>query len=106
MRPLRANSLSEPYLVSPWQLENLRALMHALLSKTFVRRVRLFSHIRCSGSRSVLQEMGDEFSTFDFRMEFAFADELHVREVAFANGVVISSDRGLDIYRAPSPNSE
>ena len=34
-------------------------------------------------------------------MSVAYQDDLHIREIAYNNNIVIISDRGLDIYRPP-----
>ena len=33
--------------------------------------------------------------------DFSFSEDLHIREAVFDNATVVSSDRGLDINRAP-----
>ena len=42
-----------------------------------------------------------KFEKVGLRLSVAYSEDLHVRELAFSKGVVASSDRGLDLYRAP-----
>merc|ERR1719401_2916119 len=39
------------------------------------------------------------FADRDLTINVDFEPELHLREIIFSNGIVISSDRGLDIFR-------
>ena len=57
----RAMSLriKEPYLVSSYQLDNLRTLLDALITNTFVRDVALVTHVRSRAQETSLSAVMD-----------------------------------------------
>ena len=93
--------IKEPYLVSKWQLGNLRVFFEALLETTQVRHVLLTTHARSKGSEEVLSELQGIYRGKGLQIEVVFNEDLHVREILYSNGVCVSSDRGLDVYRMP-----
>jgi len=92
--------ITEPYLVSCWQMANLSDLLDALVARSFVRTVRLLTHQRSEVSRDALVQLSERLTPIGMQLTIAFAPDLHLRELAYSNGTVISADRGLDIYKA------
>ena len=97
-----ALTIREPYLVSSWQHANFRCLLEALLSQTFVRQVQLCTHCRSKPALGFFDDLRKEFAELGLSLEVVFLDELHLRELVYNSGVTISSDRSLDIFKAPS----
>jgi len=92
-------SLKEPYIVSSWQVENLCCLCQALAGKTAVRTLHVETHFRSKTSTQALDELARNMLASDLCVSTDFVAELHLRELSFDNGIVIASDRGLDLYR-------
>ena len=93
-------SIKEPYLISSWQLANLAALFDGLLASTHVRVVKLSTHRRSdTGTIDVLCQ---HYLPMGLGITVAVSEDLQVREISYDNGTTILSDRGLDVYKAPS----
>jgi len=93
--------ICEPYLISSWQLRNLSDFLDALLVRTHVRKVALTSHFRSQCQAQALQEMVCKLGPLGLSFSYSFTTDLHLREVSYSNGVVITSDRGLDLFKSP-----
>ena len=94
--------ISEPYLVSGWQVANLRELVHALATKTHIKRIRLSTHVRSRSAESLLSAAQEVACGLDIDLSIAFCPDIHLRELSYSNGVTISADRGLDLFQAPN----
>jgi len=94
--------VSEPYLVASWQLENLETLFDGLLRFSHVRNVALSTHSRSEVNRNQLDDLVKKYSAMNLVISVAYVQDLHLRELVYSNGIVISSDRGLDLFQAPS----
>jgi len=94
--------IQDPYLVSSWQLQNLGSLVEALVAKSHVRKIRLSTHPRSLGSSAFLDRLALELADKGLSFSVAYVPDLHLRELAYSNGIAIIPDRGLDIYKGSS----
>ena len=94
--------IREPYLVSQWQIQNFVSLLGALVSHSHVRAVRLWTHTRSQPNDDTLRDIACKFKEMGVSVSIMYQHDLHVRELLYSNGIAILSDRGLDIFRAPS----
>jgi len=91
--------LSEPYLVSRWQLSNLRSLTDAITRGTHISKLRIVTHTRSRCQAELIDSLIEHCSTAGLSVACCYQEGLHLREMAFSNGIVVTCDRGLDIYR-------
>jgi hypothetical protein len=92
----------EPYLVGSWQIRNFQDWLDALVTLTHIRAVRLTTHVRSQFAQAELEEVLMRYGRLGLHVTIAYQADLHLREVAFSNGVVVVSDRGFDIFKAAS----
>jgi hypothetical protein len=99
-------TIEDPYIRQRHQLENFRRLCGLAVSKGHVKRIVLRSGVAFGED---LDEADAQLETlkrdlnkqYDVHLEWSRSGKMHNREVAFSNGWLIKSDRGLDLYYKP-----
>ena len=87
---------NDPYMVAPHHLDNLSQLVSSLVTATQVRKLQLITHTRSQVSGERLQGIVRWAKGLGITMAFSFLPDLHLREVAFSNGILVVMDRGSD----------
>jgi len=91
--------LSEPYLISGFQLNNLRFLCAELASKTHIRKILITTHERSKCQAEALHKLAQEAGAHNITTTLSYVQDLHIREMQFSNGITVTCDRGLDLYK-------
>ncbi|MFM7980957.1 MAG: MIT C-terminal domain-containing protein, partial [Candidatus Fonsibacter sp.] len=94
-------TLQEPYLAAEYQVANLRSLAPALLPTTSVRRLEVLTSGCSQRMLQQLQQLMQDMAAEGMQMTCRARPALHIRELAYSSGIVVTSDRGLDLYRRP-----
>jgi len=98
-----ACEIREPYLESVHQVNNLWEFleMAAQSSGGLLRDVVVYTQDSARAQRSRLALLVDRAASMGRKLEFRSEQRLHHREITTSTGIVIVSDRGLDLYEAP-----
>ena len=102
--PSESLQIKEPYLIAQWQIDALSELVDCMLRGSFVRTIKFSTHERSLQARESLENIAIHAASCGMSIQYAFASCIHVREFAFSNGITVSCDRGLDVFRAPLPD--
>ena len=97
-------TIHEPYLSSLHQVMNLSDFleMAASASNGLLTRAVLYTNESSRPQQERLSQLASRAAESGRHLEIHFMPRLHNREIELSNGVVIVSDRGLDLHEAPS----
>ena len=87
--------------MSAYQVANLSELIDQCIKHTRIRRICLATSKKSDRQTEALRGLQDRARQQGFTLDYGFEDGLHLREFILDNGIVVSSDRGLDLYRRP-----
>ena len=93
-------TIHEPYLSSLHQVMNLSDFleMAASASNGLLTRAVLYTNESSRPQQERLSQLASRAAESGRHLEIHFMPRLHNREIELSNGVVIVSDRGLDLY--------
>ena len=67
-----------------------------------MKDITISAHVRLRGNFDALLHLRGHCASMGVAVHLSVEEELHLREASYSNGVTIMSDRGFDIYKAPS----
>ena len=91
--------MQEPFLQLTHQVSNFQRFVECVFkgSEERLKNVTLHTRSMTPFLGDVCQQWKERGVNIDVKLD----PSLHVREITFSNGIVITSDRGIDLYRAP-----
>ena len=106
MHGAEAMVIEDPYIRHRHQLENFRRLCALAIASGTIKRITLhtgnsFGEDLDEADSQLETLKRDLRSQYGVQFEWSRSEKTHNREVAFSNGWVVKTDRGLDIYQKP-----
>ena len=96
-------TIYEPYLSSDHQIQNLNDFlgMAASASSGHLTKAIVYTSETSRVQQKRLEQLASQAAASGRQFEFHYLPRLHNREIMLSNGVIIASDRGLDLYESP-----